>query len=188
MRRQSPHTQAKPQYQHDEYLLMPLHDVREGSHTLPLYSSFSAYTPPSDASMSPYGYMHPFMPVTSLDPCPAFLHTTAATTLPPMSRGVDDGKGVFYDDTLAPGLNYGFVPSINIDASHHYDTAAPHVSPMNCFFSERTYRTCADASPSQTPPLSQSFDHSANCSEAGFEYPTTPLSMPASPPSMNSRH
>lgn len=138
-RRQSPHTQAKPQYQHDEYLLMPLHDAREGSHTPPLYSSFSAYTPPSDASMSPYGHMQPFIPVTTLDPCPAFLPTTAATALPPMSRIVDDGKGVFYDDPFASSLNYGFVPGINIEASHHhYDTAAPHVSPTNCFFSERT--------------------------------------------------
>jgi hypothetical protein len=33
----------------------------------------------------------------------------------------------------------------------------------------------------QTPPLSHSFDHSANCSESGYEYPTTPLSMPGSP-------
>ncbi|PNH39319.1 hypothetical protein VD0004_g7560 [Verticillium dahliae] len=32
-----------------------------------------------------------------------------------------------------------------------------------------------------TPPLSHSFDHSANCSESGYEYPTTPLSMPGSP-------
>jgi len=32
-----------------------------------------------------------------------------------------------------------------------------------------------------TPPLSHSFDHSANCSDAGYDYPTTPLSMPGSP-------
>jgi hypothetical protein len=33
----------------------------------------------------------------------------------------------------------------------------------------------------QTPPLSHSYDHSASCSESGYQYPTTPLSMPASP-------
>jgi hypothetical protein len=39
----------------------------------------------------------------------------------------------------------------------------------------------------QTPPLSHTFDHSANCSEAGFDYPTTPLSMPGSPGMMHTQ-
>lgn len=132
-RRPSPHAQAKPHHHHqDEYLLMPLHDARDGSHTPPMYSTFSAYTPPSDA-MSPYGQMQPFMPVTTLEPCPAFLPTTAATTLAPMSRLGDDGKGAFYaqEDPFASGMVYGFIPGINVEASHHYDTAGPHVSLAN---------------------------------------------------------
>ena len=127
-RRPSPHTQTKSQHQHDEYLFMPLHDAREESHIPPLYSSLSAYTPPSDASMSPYGHMQPFMPMTTLDPCPTFLPTTAATILPPVSRVADDSKGVYYGDSFTSGLNYGFVSGISIEPSHHYDTVSPHVS------------------------------------------------------------
>ena len=116
---------------------MPLHDIRDGSHTPPLYSSFSAYTPPSDPSLSPYGHMQPFMPVTTLEPCGGFLPTTAAPTLPPMTRLGDDGKGVFYaqEDPFASGLNYGFIPGINVEVSHHYDTAGPHVSSANSILS-----------------------------------------------------
>ncbi|MBE3047672.1 hypothetical protein IMZ48_35195 [Candidatus Bathyarchaeota archaeon] len=133
-RKQPSQTHSRSQsYQHDEYLLMPLHDVRDGSHTPPLYSQFSAYTPPSEASMSPYGHMHSYMPVTTLEQsCSAYM-TAAATTLPPMSRLGDDGRGGYYaqEDPFASGLNYGFIPGINIDASHHYDAAGPHVSSPN---------------------------------------------------------
>lgn len=118
---------------------MYLHDSREESHTPPLYSSLSAYTPPSDTSMSPYGHLQPFIPMTTLDPCPAFLPTTTATILPSVSRAVDDSKGVFYGDPFTSGLSYGFVPGISIEASHHYDTAGPHVSSTDCFYSEHTY-------------------------------------------------
>lgn len=80
--------------------------------------------------MPAYGHMQPFMPVTTLEPCPAFLSTTAATTLPPMTRPSDDGKGIFYaqEDPFASGLGYGFIPGMNVDPIHHYDTAGPHVS------------------------------------------------------------
>ncbi|SPO02653.1 uncharacterized protein DNG_05326 [Cephalotrichum gorgonifer] len=177
-RQQSPQSPTKPQHQHqhaqqhqyqshhphDEYMFNPLPGVRDGSHTPPLYS-YSAYTPPNDSSLSPYGTMQSFIPVTTtLEPYPEFM---TSTTLPPISRIGDEGKGVYYaqEDPFASGLNYGFIPGINIDASHHYDTAGSH-----------------------TPPLSQSFDHSANCSESGYEYPTTPLSMPGSPPSLSPHH
>ena len=132
--RQSPQAHVKPHHHHHhEYLLTPLHDVRDGSHTPPLYSSFSAYASPGDPSMSQYGHMQPFMPVTAPESCPAFLPTTAATTLPPMSRLGDDVKGVFYaqEDPFASGLNYGFFPGISVEAGHHYDPAGPHVSLVN---------------------------------------------------------
>jgi hypothetical protein len=42
--------------------------------------------------------------------------------------------------------------------SHGYDDSNPH-----------------------TPPLSHSYEHSSTCSESGYQYPSTPLSMPPSP-------
>lgn len=97
-----------------------------------MYPSYAPYSPPSDASMLPYGHMQPYMPVTTLEPCPEYLPVTASAILPPMvSRMTDDGKGIFYaqDDPFAAGLNYGFVPGIHLDASHHhYDNPGSHVS------------------------------------------------------------
>lgn len=140
-RRQSPQAHSTPQHQHhDEYLLMPLHDVRAGSHTPPLYSPFTAYTPPSDASMPSYGHMQPFIPVTTLEPCQGFLPTTTATTPPPMSRLTDEGKGVFYtqEDPFSSSLGYGWsvsqhIPGINVDASHPFDAAGSNVSAAGWF-------------------------------------------------------
>lgn len=167
-RRQSSPAHVKAQHHqhhrhHDEYLVMPLHDVRDGSHSPPLYSSFSAYTPPSDPSMPAYGHMQPFMPVPTLEPSQGFLSTATAGTLPSMSRLPDDGKGLFYtqEDPFASGLNYGFIPGVNVEASHHYDTAGPHVSPaISIPFLSGPMLTSRVSDPSAVPvvrPLSELF-------------------------------
>lgn len=44
----------------------------------------------------------------------------------------------------------------------------------------RSHESLADLDV-QTPPLSHSFDHSTNVSDAGCEYPSTPLSLAESP-------
>ncbi|KAG7113054.1 hypothetical protein HYQ44_009158 [Verticillium longisporum] len=87
------------------------------------------------------------------------LPPTIPVTLPPMNHFNDAVKRESYpSDDGYSYINYGYIPGIEMTPAHSYDQADPH-----------------------TPPLSHSFDHSANCSESGYEYPTTPLSMPGSP-------
>jgi hypothetical protein len=119
--------------------------------------------PPSAASAAPQ-----YRPMTTAEAYPDYLTATtvaaaAAASLPPMTHFSDAIKretvyGGPADDALAPYPGFVFVPGIDVNAPSPYDQSNPH-----------------------TPPLSHSFDHSANCSDAGYEYPTTPLSMPPSP-------
>lgn len=149
------HAQQKPAQQRDDYRLLPAWNGRAESHTPPLYSS-SPYTPSNDTIMTPFV---PIQPYTggSTEPYPDYL---SGATLPSMTHMSDETKRDFYhsDDSFSAYGGYGFVPTIDISSALHYDSPSAH-----------------------TPPLTHSFDHSANCSDAGYEYPTTPLSMPGSP-------
>ncbi|PVH86072.1 hypothetical protein DL98DRAFT_511156 [Cadophora sp. DSE1049] len=63
------------------------------------------------------------------------------------------------DDTMSPfNMSYQGLPAIDIQGHHNYEDSNPH-----------------------TPPLSHSYEHSTTCSESGYNYPSTPLSMPPSP-------
>jgi len=86
-------------------------------------------------------------------------------TLPSMMHFTDAIKRepMAGDDAMNPfSMSYAAMAGIDIQGSHSYDDSNPH-----------------------TPPLSHSFEHSTVCSDAGFpNYPTTPLSMPPSPHSL----
>ncbi|KAF9875995.1 hypothetical protein CkaCkLH20_06441 [Colletotrichum karsti] len=132
-------------------------DGRERSNTPPLFA-YTTYPPPEEMLLAPAYTTQPY-PMTTADTYPAYM-AAVPVTLPPMNHFNDAIKRESYssDDGLSPYMNYGYMPGIDMNAPASYDPSNPH-----------------------TPPLSHSFDHSANCSDAGYEYPTTPLSMPGSP-------
>ncbi|POR36453.1 Uncharacterized protein TPAR_03351 [Tolypocladium paradoxum] len=135
----------------------PVYDERERSHTPPAFS-YTAYPAPDELLLDPYASAQPYPTMsTAGDPYPSYL---AAASLPSMTHFSEAMKRDSFpsDDGMSSYLNYGFVPGVEISMPSPYDRSNPH-----------------------TPPLSHSFDHSASCSETGYEYPTTPLSMPGSP-------
>lgn len=151
-----------PMHHDDELLFSQTYDERERSHTPPLFG-YSAYPPPDDMLLAPYGNAQPYRPMTT-EAYSDYLATTVPVTLPSMTHFSDAIKreSTFVgDESMSPySMNYGYLPGIDMNAPTPYDSN-PH-----------------------TPPLSHSFDHSTTCSDSGYEYPTTPLSMPASPPLM----
>ncbi|KAK1590537.1 uncharacterized protein LY79DRAFT_212655 [Colletotrichum navitas] len=152
--------QFTPPMQDDEvFFAQHYEDGRERSNTPP-FLAYSAYPPPEEMIMAPTYTTLPY-PMTTAEAYPGYLAPAVPVTLPPMNHFNDAIKRESYpsDDGFPPYMNYGYMPGIDMHAPGSYDTANPH----------------------QTPPLSHSFDHSANCSDAGYEYPTTPLSMPGSP-------
>ncbi|TLS24050.1 hypothetical protein PpBr36_08583 [Pyricularia pennisetigena] len=128
-------------------------EQRDRSHSPP--SLFYTYPPPEDM-MLPYGATTspPYTTGEYLVP------TTVPVTLPPMTHFSDAIKREpSYGEEMSPYMgNYGYMPGIEVSQAAPYDNSNPH-----------------------TPPLSHGFDHSTSCSDSGYEYPTTPLSMPASP-------
>lgn len=147
----------------DELMFAPAYDDRERSHTPPMFS-YSTYPAPDELLMNPYAHAQPYPTMTTADGYPSYMAAaTVPATLPSMTHFSDAVKRESYpsDDGLSPYMSYGFVPGVDVSTvgvPSPYDQSNPH-----------------------TPPLSHSFDHSANCSESGYEYPTTPLSMPGSP-------
>ncbi|PHH74443.1 hypothetical protein CDD83_4571 [Cordyceps sp. RAO-2017] len=158
--------QFTPPMDHADDLVFgtPVYDDRERSHTPPMFP-YATYPAPDELLLDPYGSAQPYpaMSAGTADPYPSYL--TAASTmapgLPSMTHFSDALKRESFpgsDDGMNPYLNYGFVSGVEMSMPSPYDPSNPH-----------------------TPPLSHSFDHSATCSETGYEYPTTPLSMPGSP-------
>ncbi|KAH8666398.1 hypothetical protein BX600DRAFT_461658 [Xylariales sp. PMI_506] len=149
-----------PMNPEDELLFPPAYDDRERSHTPPFMSAYPSYPPPPEEMMlPPYGNAQPYQPMTTAESYSNYMATTMPCTLPSMTHFSDAIKRETYpDESLSPYMSYGFVPGLEVNGHNPYDNSNPH-----------------------TPPLSHSFDHSTNCSDSGYEYPTTPLSMPGSP-------
>ncbi|KAI8631074.1 hypothetical protein F5Y19DRAFT_21445 [Xylariaceae sp. FL1651] len=155
--------QFTPPMTHDDELLFPSsYDDRERSHTPPFV--YSAYPPPDEMMVAPYSSAQPYHAMTTAEGYPNYMATTVPCTLPPMTHFSDAIKRETYppEESMSPYMNY-YMPGMDVNAHGPYDH---HSNP-------------------HTPPLSHSFDHSANCSEAGYDYPTTPLSMPGSPGRMS---
>ncbi|KND86437.1 hypothetical protein TOPH_08934 [Tolypocladium ophioglossoides CBS 100239] len=139
----------------------PVYDERDRSRTPPVFS-YTAYPAPDDLLLDPYAPTQPYPTMSAAgDPYPNYLTaSTLPVSLPSMTHFSDAMKRDSFpsDDGMSSYLNYGFGPGVEISMPSPYDPSNPH-----------------------TPPLSHSFDRSASCSETGYEYPTTPLSMPGSP-------
>ncbi|KAK9772921.1 putative BZIP domain-containing protein [Seiridium cardinale] len=147
-----------PMTAEDELMFPSTYDDRERSHTPP-FIQYSAYPPPDEMLLPPYGTAQPYHSMTSAEGYPSYMAATAPSTLPSITHFNDAIKREpFPEESLSPYMNYGYLPGMDMSGQNPYDSSNPH-----------------------TPPLSHSFDHSANCSDAGYDYPTTPLSMPDSP-------
>jgi hypothetical protein len=175
------HVQFTPPMHYDDEMLFPQpYDDRERSHTPPSLFSYTAYPPPQHptdgmmlgqyASTQPY-HVHAS---SSADNYSNFIATSAAaastsTALAPVPHFADAIKRESYagTDGFAPYTGYEFV--LGIDASAGQGPCDYHQS----------------STPHTPPPLSH-FDHSASCSDAGYEYPATPLSIPPESPDMAS--
>ncbi|KAI1411026.1 hypothetical protein F5Y13DRAFT_65711 [Hypoxylon sp. FL1857] len=152
--------QYTPPMNHDDEILFGhTYDERERSHS-PSFIGYSAYPPPDEMILPPYNSAQPYHhPITTGEGYPSYMASSVPCTLPPMTHFNDAIKRESYpEEPISSYMNYGFVPGMDVHASNSYDHSNPH-----------------------TPPLSHSYDHSANCSESGYDYPTTPLSMPGSP-------
>ncbi|KAF4978301.1 hypothetical protein FZEAL_5274 [Fusarium zealandicum] len=144
----------------DDLFFHGTYDDRARSNSPPQFA-YSTYPAPDEILLTPYGSAQPYPTMTTADAYPNYLTaSTVPMTLPSMTHFSDAVKRESYssDDGLSYNMAYGYMPPMDFSAPSHYDQSNPH-----------------------TPPLSHSWDHSANCSEAGYEYPTTPLSMPGSP-------
>ncbi|KAK0641255.1 hypothetical protein B0T16DRAFT_212559 [Cercophora newfieldiana] len=146
----------------------PMKHQVQGQFTPPMHHDDEYLFPPSyhneqEMLMPPYpaavqGYRPQEAYSEYLTPSPV------PVTLPSLSHFSDavkrESTGYAAEDNL-PYMSYNtYLPAVDMSAGHPspYDHM-PH-----------------------TPPLSHSYDHSANCSDSGsYEYPTTPLSMPGSP-------
>ncbi|GJN73610.1 transcription factor bzip protein [Purpureocillium lilacinum] len=140
----------------------PIYGERERSHTPPVFS-YTPYPAPDELLLDPYGSAPAYPSMSGpAEPYPNYLTAPASmpATLPSMTHFADAMKRDSYpsDDGMSSYLGYGFVPGVEMNMPSPYDASNAH-----------------------TPPLSNSFDHSASCSETGYDYPTTPMSMPGSP-------
>ncbi|KAG6030899.1 hypothetical protein E4U19_000210 [Claviceps sp. Clav32 group G5] len=130
-------------------------DNRERSHTPPMFS-YTTYPGPDELLMDPYASVQPYPSIANADPYSNYLLSSA---LPAIDHFNDSIK---CEDTLNPYLDYNYAPGggsgVDANIAGYFDSSNAH-----------------------TPSLSHSYDTSNACSEAGYEYPATPLSMPGSP-------
>ncbi|KAH9907354.1 hypothetical protein F4778DRAFT_534251 [Xylariomycetidae sp. FL2044] len=156
--------QFTPPMHPDDEAMFGSYDDRERSNTPP-FMTYSAYPPPDELMPSSYSSAHAYHPMTTGDGYPSYMSTTTVPcTLPSMTHFSDAIKREAYpEEGISPYMSYGYMHG----GMDHVHGPPPHTS--------------YDHSNPHTPPLSHSFEHSANCSDSGYEYPTTPLSMPGSP-------
>jgi len=153
-------SQYTPPMQSDDDLIFSQSLDRDGSRTPPLFT-YNTYPAPEDIVYPPYPHSQPYRPVYSNnDRSDAYVDYLAGVpvTLPSMMHFHDAVKRETEETMIPFNMNYGSLSGMDIHASHGYNDSNPH-----------------------TPPLSHSYEHSTNCSEAGYQYPSTPLSMPPSP-------
>ncbi|KAI0379013.1 hypothetical protein F5Y04DRAFT_260920 [Hypomontagnella monticulosa] len=155
-----PAPQFTPPMNHDDEIMFQSYDDRERSHTPP-FMPYSTYPPPPEEMvLPPYSQAQPYHhAITTSEGYPSYMASSVPVTLPPMTHFNDAIKRETYpEEPMSSYMSYNFVPGMDVHGQHSYDHSNPH-----------------------TPPLSHSYDHSANGSDAGYDYPTTPLSMPGSP-------
>ncbi|OTB02178.1 hypothetical protein M426DRAFT_13758 [Hypoxylon sp. CI-4A] len=162
----APHKPVQPQQYtppmnaDDEIMFTHTYGDRDRSHTPPFaVGSYSTYPPPDEMILPHYNSAHYHHPMTTGDGYPSYMAPSVPCTLPPMTHFNDAVKREAYpEEPMSSYMNYNFVSGMDVQTQNSYDHSNPH-----------------------TPPLSHSYNHSTNCSETDYEYPSTPLSMPDSP-------
>lgn len=151
---------------HHEERGMFSHQYTRQLSTSPPPFSYSTYPAPDTAAYAPYAQHAAYhtLPTTTTPDMPMYtpylppLSSAYPTTLPSL---VHPMKGDFYaEDEISPfSMSYATMAGIDIPAPHYQDSDA------------------------QTPPLSESFEASiAGSPPDSSTYPTTPASMPGTPP------
>ncbi|RFU36236.1 hypothetical protein B7463_g52, partial [Scytalidium lignicola] len=155
-------SQYTPPLHSDDDMMFSQGFERDGSRTPPPLFTYHTYPAPEDIVYPAYPHNQPYRPVAERQESYGDYLSQIPVTLPSMMHFQDAIKREG-EETMSPfNMSYPGVSAINIHATTHgYDDSNPH-----------------------TPPLSHSYDHSTNCSESGYQYPSTPLSMPPSPPLM----
>ncbi|CZS90650.1 hypothetical protein WAI453_004066 [Rhynchosporium graminicola] len=159
------HRQPSPRLLHNQYT-PPMEDnlmfnhgyEREGSRTPPLFA-YHSYPAPEEITYPSYPQSQQYRPVSSSEYSDYL--APMPITLPSMTHFHEAIKRE--DNTMSPfNMSYQGLPTIEMQGHHNFADLNSH-----------------------TPPLSHSYEHSTNCSESGYQYPSTPLSMPPSPPMMS---
>jgi len=146
-------SQYTPPTHNDDDIMFAQGFQRGGSRTPPLFT-YHSYPAPEDVVYPPYPHLQPYHPAVTSSEYDYL--ASVPVTLPSMMHFSDAIKRE--EDTINPfNMSYNGLPAVDFQASHPYDDSNPH-----------------------TPPLSHSYEHST-CSDSGYQYPTTPLSMPPSP-------
>ncbi|PBP22048.1 hypothetical protein BUE80_DR007049 [Diplocarpon rosae] len=155
------HRQASPRLLQNQYTppmednLMFSHGLeREGSRTPPPFA-YHSYPAPEEILYPAYPQLQSFRLVSPSDYSDYL--TPVPVTLPSMMHFNEAIKRE--DDTMSPfNMSYQCLPATNIHGHQEYEDSNP-----------------------LTPPLLHSYEHSTTCSDSGYQYPSTPLSMPPSP-------
>ncbi|KAK1831073.1 hypothetical protein QBC39DRAFT_97262 [Podospora conica] len=149
-----------PMHHEDEYLFPQSYESeRERSFTPPVHCSPYPQLSTEGTLLQSYPTTQTYRPQESYG---YFTPGYTVPTLPPINNFEEAIKQESVSASF-PDSFYSYPPSMSMGMG-----AAAHPAPY-------------DHLP-HTPPLSHSYDHSANCSDSGsYEYPTTPLSMPDSP-------
>ncbi|KAH6610659.1 transcription factor bzip [Trichoderma cornu-damae] len=189
------------------------HHERERSNTPPVFS-YTTYPAPDELLINPYGSAHAYPAMTSAEAYPNYLTATAMpASLPPLGHYGEPIKREMYSDNVISIKREMYPDDVNIKREMYPEDVISikrEMYPDNVISIKREMYTDNVISPyigygfmpphdmgmptpydpsnPLTPPLSHSYDHSAACSETGFEYPTTPLSMPGSPAMIQHQH
>lgn len=132
-----------PMTSDDEFMMAPGYEERERSHTPP-YMTYSAYPPPDEMLLPPYGSTAPFHPITTAETYPTYMASTVPCTLPPMTHFNDaiHKREAYPEESLSPYVHYGYVSGVEVNGHAHYEQHSnPHVSRDARHYSRRDPRS-----------------------------------------------
>lgn len=161
----------------DDKRMFSYQHTRQLSTSPPPLFSYQAYPSIEQGQFAPpmSNYMSYSLPVSSACLVPAQSTMAYQTSMPAVVK-----PELYEEDDMNPfSLSYASMAGVDVTTQFSYQTPAIHVSFLCC------YHTLSQANDfSQTPALSDSYDHSISGSPP-YDYmtfPRTPLSLPLTPP------